>query len=319
MSQGSYHPRAGEQVRDTQLVELHEETAEELGLLLNRALTYDECSAGWVRQQIFGDPAAQPRYTLGLREDGRLVSAAVGVVQERRQEGPVLRVAHLKVVATDPRARRQGYAARLLDELEARFSAEGLTEITTRGPRHYFWAGVDVRYSAALCLFQRRGYSTGDDTFNLGVDLDGRDFSTAHEEDALAAAGIAIRRAEHGDRAVLDAYMRERWSETWHREAMESFNHDPISCHIALQDGRIVGFAATDIARPGWFGPTGTNEELRGKGIGSILLRRCLADWQRDGRKFGEISWIGPLYFYVSSCDARVSRVLRQMSKRLVR
>jgi hypothetical protein len=61
----------------------------------------------------------------------------------------------------------------------------------------------------------------------------------------------------------------------------------------------------------------GTEEHVRGKGIGSILLRRCLVDWQRAGRKYGEIAWVGPLYFYVTAVDARVSRVMWQMRKRL--
>jgi len=112
--------------------------------------------------------------------------------------------------------------------------------------------------------------------------------------------------------------MRETWGPGWHDETMRVLDHQPISCHIALRNERIVGFATNDSVRPGWFGPTGTNEEVRGKGIGGVLLRRCLTDWQRDGRKYGEISWIGPLYFYVASCDARVSRVLRAMTKRLV-
>jgi ribosomal protein S18 acetylase RimI-like enzyme len=310
------HGHADHGGRNLRLEELHADAAEELGLLLSRSLTYDECSVALVRAKVFDDPAAQPRYTLGLRVGDRLVATVAGVVQERQEEERSVRSGYLKVLATDPALRRQGHAARLLDELEARFAADGLDDVWIRGPGCYFWLGIDLRYSAALCLLMRRGYVHVDDALNLGVDLDGRDFSTTAEEAALAGEGISIRRLEDGERVTMDSYM-QRWGQGWHDEVMQSFDHHPISCHIAQQEGHIVAFAATDIARPGWFGPMGTDEHMRGKGIGSILLRRCLVDWQRTGRKIGEIAWAGPLYFYVTAVDAWVSRVMWQMRKRL--
>lgn len=298
-----------------ELVELNRDAAEELGLLLSRSLSFDECSVEMVRATVFGDPAMRERYTLGLRDRGRLVAALVGVAQEHSWEGRPVRVGHLKVLATDPTARRRGHATRLLEELESRFAADGLAAAMISGPAYYFWGGLDVRYSAALCLFQRRDYTREGDAFNLEVQLQGHDYSTAAEEDALAAQGITFRRVESTDRAALDAYL-QKWG-SWREETLRAFDREPINVHIALQAGQIVAFAATDIARPGWFGPTGADEALRGRGIGSILMRRCLSDWQRAGRKSGEISWIGPLYFYVSSVDARVSRVMWYMRKLL--
>jgi ribosomal protein S18 acetylase RimI-like enzyme len=310
------HGHADHGGRSLRLEELHADAAEELGLLLSRSLTHDECSVALVRAKVFDDPVAQPRYTLGLRAGDRLVATVAGVVQERQEEDRTVHAGHLKVLATDPALRRQGHAARLLDELEARFAADGLDDVWIKGARCYFWPGIDLRYSAALCLLMRRDYVRVDDALNLGVDLDGRDFSTTAEEAALAGEGIIIRRLEEGERVTMDSYM-QRWGQGWHDEVMQAFDHHPISCHIALQEGHVVGFAATDIVRPGWFGPMGTEEHVRGKGIGSILLRRCLVDWQRTGRKYGEIAWAGPLYFYITAVDARVSRVMWQMRKRL--
>jgi GNAT superfamily N-acetyltransferase len=285
-------------------------------LLLSRSLTYDDCSTDLVRAKVFDDPLYTPRYTLGLRAGNRLVAAVAGILLERHDGQALTRQGYIKVLATDPTARRLGHATRLLDELETRFAAAGIQEVLVGAATpYYFWGGIDVRYSPALCLLEQRGYVRHDDFFNLGVDLAGRDFTTTAEEERLAAEGITIRRLAQHDRAMMDAYMQAYWSTVWHQEVMLSFKRTPIPCHIALQEGRVVGFAATDLARPGWFGPTGTNEDLRGKGIGGVLLKRCLADWQRAGRKYGEIAWIGPLYFYVTSCDARVSRVQWIMRK----
>lgn len=293
--------------------ELPATAAEEIGLLLGRTLVHDECSVALVRAALVEHPAAQARYRLGVREGGRLAAVAIGTAGERREDGHGVPVGHLQALATDPRHRRRGHAARLLDALERRFAADGLREARVWGD---FWAGVDVRYSAALCLLLRRGYTREQDVFNLAVELAGRDFSTAAEEAALAAAGFAVRRAASGDRADLDRYL-VGWGPRWRPQVLRAFEQEPIGCHIALWHGQIVAFAANDVARPGWFGPTGVDVEHRGRGIGAVLLRRCLADWQRAGRKRGEISWIGPLYFYVTAVDAYVSRVLWQMRKPL--
>ena len=294
--------------------ELPAMAAEEIGLLLSRTLIHDECPLALVRAALVDHPAAQPRYRLGLREGGRLAAVAIGWVQAHHDAGSPGRAGYLQVVATDPRHRRRGHAAHLLDELERRFAADGLREAWVWGD---FWAGVDVRYSAALCLLLRRGYARERDVFNLGVELAGRDFTTAAEEAVLAAAGYAVRRAAPGDRTTLDRYLLAGWGPRWREEALRAFDQVPIGCHLALWGGQIVGFAANDVVRPGWFGPTGVDAAHRGRGLGTVLLRRCLTDWQRAGRQRGEISWIGPLSFYVGAVDAVVSRVLWQLRKPL--
>ena len=143
MSGQDIHGHASYGGRNLRLEELHADAAEELGLLLRRSLTYDECSVALVRAKVFDDPAAQPRYTLGLRAGDRLVATVAGVVQEHQEEDCPVRAGHLKVLATDPALRRQGHAARLLDELEARFAADGLDDVWIRGTRCYFWPGID--------------------------------------------------------------------------------------------------------------------------------------------------------------------------------
>src|SRR4051794_11944528 len=122
------HSTTGSSSLIPRVEELGPDAVEELGLLLSVSLTYDECSVELVRAKVFGDPAFDPRYTLGLREGGRLVAAAVGVVQERRGDEGTVRAGHVKVLATDPRARRRGHATQLLDELERRFAAHGITD-----------------------------------------------------------------------------------------------------------------------------------------------------------------------------------------------
>jgi mycothiol synthase len=52
----------------------------------------------------------------------------------------------------------------------------------------------------------------------------------------------------------------------------------------------------------------GTLPVLRGKGIGSILLRLCLRDLGRQGFRTAIIPWVGPTRFYARFCGARLDR-----------
>jgi GNAT superfamily N-acetyltransferase len=291
---------------------------DELAWLAGRALDHDDLPTPLLRRRIFEDPDHDDRYSLGIWSGGHLASAMVGVVRKREQEGKPVLAGYARLFATAREHRRKGYASALLAELERRFAAAGVASVSV-GTEVPIWltAGIDVRYTAALCFVQRRGYERVHDTQNLAVDLIGQSFDTSEAEAALAPKGYTFRRMEESDRPALDEYLSTRWSPAWRYEGLAALNASPATGHIALKDGEVVGFAVYDIARPGWFGPTGTNEELRGQGVGSILLHRCYHDWQLQGRKVGEVAWIGPMYFYSIASDARVCRFILQFRKEL--
>lgn len=288
----------------------------QLAALCAATLPYDDCSPELLRYTFFTGDEADPAYRLGLREDGRLVAAAIGIVAPGR-EGAI--EGHVKLVATLPERQRRGHARRLLDELEGRFSAAGARSVQVSFSRRYFVPGVDLRQSKALCLFDRRDYKRVWMTYNLDVDLAARSFDPSPARARLAREGITVRRLERSDRDAFARYMHDRWSAGWKFEAMQCLDddRDPVPGHAALLDGQIVGFSVYDITRPGWLGPIGTNEELRGRDVGSALLHACLHDWQLRGLHRGEIAGIGPLYFYVTSCDAVIGRAFQIYHKEL--
>jgi predicted N-acetyltransferase YhbS len=61
----------------------------------------------------------------------------------------------------------------------------------------------------------------------------------------------------------------------------------------------------------------GTNPELRGKGIGALLLRRCLADLEAAGHRGCDIQWVGPKGFYADHVGAVIHRCYWQYEKSL--
>lgn len=291
---------------------------EDLGRLTQlavRCLERDDELTVAVLRRLFDDPDHSADRALCVRSGDRLIAVALGVIRIR-PEGPV---GYVRLLATDPEHRRRGLASVLLDELERRLAAGGATrvQVGTETPI-YLFPGVDVAYTAALCLFQRRGYVKIRDTFNLSVDLVAGCFETEKREAELRANGLAFRRLALADRKAFDEYLSARWSPTWRYEGLQALHADPPSGHVAVRFGRIVGFAVYDVARPGWFGPIGTDEEQRGLGIGTVLLHRCLRDWQCSGRKSGEIAWIGPLHFYSSAANARVARMFWHLRKDLL-
>jgi hypothetical protein len=60
-----------------------------------------------------------------------------------------------------------------------------------------------------------------------------------------------------------------------------------------------------------------TSAGLRGQGIGTVLLKRCLQDWQRAGLGRCEILWAGPLAFYARSIGATMGRAFWAWHKSL--
>jgi predicted N-acetyltransferase YhbS len=152
----------------------------------------------------------------------------------------------------------------------------------------------------------------------LTVDLTQNDFATAEPEARLTARGITVRRAESGDSQAVLAVVQTHWP-IWHAEVTHALSNDPISLHLALQQGRILGFAAYDTNNlgTGWFGPMGTVPAAEGQGLGRVLLWRCLRDQKAQGHATAVIPWVGPIDFYTRYAGARIARIFDRYAKRI--
>jgi mycothiol synthase len=284
--------------------------------LCQRALPHDEFTLPLLRRRIFGDPEFAPQLQIAAFEGERLAGAMLGL-RRAHDEGYG---GALNLFAVDPPFRRQGLATRLLRELEERLRAEGAGSLVVGGAApNYLWPGLDLRYTPAYCLLERNGYSvTGNNAVNMLVELPTRDWDTSAEEARLAADGFEIRRLEERDREAFSAYLTANWSRWWHDEGMNGYENNPVSVHIALRDGQICAFAAYNVeAFDGGFGPTGTDESLRGKGIGRVLFHRCMRDLQQQGLAACEVCWTGPISFYARVADAWIHRSFYRMAKDL--
>ena len=120
----------------------------------------------------------------------------------------------------------------------------------------------------------------------------------------LAAEGITIRRGKPLERSVVRKYVLGRWSEIWADEVEMAFSHQPPTLILATHDKQIIGFGTYETTCRGFFGPTGVNEEYRGKGIGRVLLIECLKGLREMGYVYGIIGGVGPADFYAKAVGA---------------
>lgn len=290
-----------------QLQPISYEDLEEITEIARRTLVYDKITREVIAEKIFDEPRYRPEHAMKAILHERIAAFMVGHVSVRNGR----KVAWIKFFATRPEFRRLGAAKTLLADLEQKFRAEAVEQIRTLDcPPNYLSAGIDPRYTEAVALFTRRGYRREDENFDMICSLD-RNFSTQDEEDRLRSMGLTVGRLADEDRPSLFELVRTHWP-GWLYECERAIENSPCSVHVALDGKRIVAFSAYEGNNrgTGWFGPMGTDPEYRGKRIGEVLLKRCLADLRGLGHSQAIIPWVGPLYFYLNTVGARVSRVL---------
>ena len=282
---------------------------------LNANLDYDSLNESLLKEKLMEDPNWEPKKALICNDNDKILGFMQGVIRDIRG----IRYGYIKLMAVDKNYRRQGIARRLYEKLEGSFRSDNVDVVRIYDvPMNYFMPGIDPRYTEALCFAMRTGFIRFGDSVNLTVNLNESDWDTSEEEKALKILGIEVRRVEaHEKQKVID-FVKEEWA-LWTHEVEVAFKDNPPSIHVAKLHGKIKAFSAHNGNNKGtgWFGPMGTHPDLRGKGIGNILLKRCLNDMKLMGQKSAIIPWVDHLDFYVHHTNARVDRVFWRYEKQL--
>ena len=143
--------------------------------------------------------------------------------------------------------------------------------------------------------------------------------SGAAVTEALAAEGIAVRRAVASERATVVAFAREHGSEGWAGECEAAFARQPLACFVAVARGlseksagyrrdadTLIGFSAYDAACKGFFGPELVDPAWRGRGVGRALVSAALEAMRADGYGYAIIGWASAIDFYRRAVGATV-------------
>ncbi len=284
--------------------------------VLNRNLEYDNATTlDLLRYKTLEDPDFEPSMSVLACVNGEPHGFMFAVC---RTEGES-RSATVKFFAVDEGFRNRGIATEMLSRVEANVREAGATALRVGMSRpNYLVPGVDPRYTVACAFLLRRGFRKAGEVFNMDVELSASDWSTDEIEAKLAASGVTCRRLRPDELQAFDAWMASAgYSAGWRYQTLHAAEMDPPAVYVAEKDGEYVAFAGFDGVRPGWFGPMGTLESMRGSGIGSVTFLRCLRDMKARGYGVCEINSVGPLYFYSKVANAKVSRLFWQFEKAL--
>ncbi|KPQ19730.1 MAG: family 10 acetyltransferase [Algoriphagus marincola HL-49] len=118
--------------------------------------------------------------------------------------------------------------------------------------------------------------------------------------------GIIFRRAIAPEKALVCDWVMEQFGAYWKSEVEVAFSRQPVSCWIAQRGNEILGFACYESTAKNFFGPTGTLESERGKGIGKVLLIKSLESLRELGYVYAIIGGVGPAEFYEKAVGATI-------------
>ncbi len=276
-------------------------------------MEYDSLPDFLFKEKTFDDPDYDPEMTLLAEEDDEIIGFMMGVARTIKTG----KCGYIKLMAVKPEKRRQGVASQLYNIIHAKFVKIGCErERIYESHPNYLMPGIDPRYTEAICFVERKEFKKFNDTSNLLCDLTNQTFSTMKEEEILSKQDIIVKRAEKSDEKQTLNFIKEDF-DIWIPEVTQAFKNNPISIHICNYKDKVVGFSAYDTnnLNTGWFGPMGTSPTMRGKNIGGILLKRCLADQKKQGHQFAIIPWVGPIPFYMHYCGSKVQRVFWRYEK----
>lgn len=124
--------------------------------------------------------------------------------------------------------------------------------------------------------------------------------------DITAEQEFRVRRAQPFEITPVRGFVEANFSRSWADEISVGFARQPVSIFVATVERKLVGFAAYECTRRGFFGPTGVIPSAQGKGIGKALLFASLSALREMGYVYAIIGAAGPVHFYQKTVGAIV-------------
>ncbi|RPJ51852.1 MAG: GNAT family N-acetyltransferase [Chloroflexi bacterium] len=270
--------------------------------LWNATMTHDRVNPAVFRTKVLLDLNFHPDGLLLAEQEGRLVGFVYSISRQVPQFLDGLQPEHGWITAFGVRAevRRQGIGWALFDAAVQRMAAAGKHElwISPYTP-NYFIPGVDVQaYPEAITFLHATGWQTVSEPISMRSETTGFQIpaEVVERERALAEEGFCVRPVTSADLPELMPFIARHFGWDWVRFAqdylLELFGpgSDQVCFLVATHNGKIFGYCQQRRER---FGPFGVDPSLRSKGVGRVLLFRCLADMLSKGFHSAWFLWTG--------------------------
>ncbi|MFB7337888.1 GNAT family N-acetyltransferase [Streptomyces adustus] len=298
-----------------------------------RSLPADPITRDRFRSLVLLDANFDPE-GLRIAVDGdRVVGAAYAVRRLTPLYGTDLepRQGWLPFFFVDPVARGRGLGRRLLTDALDWLHGHGRTRVDFSSyTPNYVLPGLDAAaYPEAAGLLSSLGFRTRYEAAAMDRGLVGYRLpaEVARRVDELAAQGYRFATPSDDDLVELIALAGSRFDPDWARAIRECLLAGARPDRIVVArapSGRLVGwamhgaYASTDER----FGPFGVAEEMRGNGLGGVLLHLVLERMRAHGAHSawflwtGERSPAGRLYRKAGFGTTRVFQVMRREATR---
>lgn len=250
-------------------------------------MTHDQISESAFRTLVLLDPNFKAENMPVAVVDDRVVGFLLCITRQVPYflQGMDVSEAWITAFGVHPDYRGRGIGGALFDTITNKMRAEGRenVDISPYVP-NYFVPGVDTEAYPVTIRFlsERQGFHTMYHAISMGADLSGFQIPPeiqARIERGEAEDGLTIRPISPADIPDLMPFLVEHFGWDWFRFAqnylLEYFGDSPgqICFLIAREKGEVVGFCQQRNER---FGPFGVRPDRRNRGIGRLLLFKCL-------------------------------------------
>ena len=117
---------------------------------------------------------------------------------------------------------------------------------------------------------------------------------------------FVVRRAQPFEISAVCGFVKDKFSVSWADEISVGFARQPISVFIATMERELIGFAAYECTRRGFFGPMGVVAQAHGLGAGKALLLAAMWGLREMGYVYAIVGAAGPVRFYQKNVGAIV-------------